>query len=184
MENIFPSTILTDLNSLGRFSPKKVNEGVVLFTDFVAFTKSAKLKKPLELLRELEGYFKKFDEIMDRYCLEKIKTIGDAYMALAGVTEKNQNPAIRATLAAIEIRDYVISRKQLANATNTSSWDIRIGLHSGPLVAGIIGSKKISFDVWGDTVNIAARAEQNSVENNITVTADETFTIFNFPNGF
>ncbi len=172
LENIFPTTILTDLNSIGRFSPRKVNEGVVLFTDFVAFTKSAKLKKPLELLRELEGYFKKFDEIMDRYCLEKIKTIGDAYMALAGVTEKNQNPAIRATLAAIEIRDYVISRKQLANATNTSSWDIRIGLHSGPLVAGIIGSKKISFDVWGDTVNIAARAEQNSVENNITVTAD------------
>ena len=170
LENIFPTTILKDLNTTGKFSPKKVDEGVVLFTDFVAFTKSAKLQKPMELLRELEGYFNKFDEIIDRYNLEKIKTIGDAYMALAGVTEKNENPAVRATLAAIEIRDYIISRKQLAKATNSTSWDIRIGIHSGPLVAGVISSKKISFDVWGDTVNIAARAEQNSVENSITVT--------------
>jgi class 3 adenylate cyclase/HD superfamily phosphodiesterase len=172
LENIFPMTILRDLNTIGKFSPKKVDEGVVLFTDFVAFTKTAKLQKPMELLRELESYFKKFDEIVERYNLEKIKTIGDAYMALAGVTEKNENPVVRATLAALEIRDYIINRKQLAEATNGSSWDIRIGLHSGPLVAGIIGSKKISFDVWGDTVNIAARAEQNSVENNITVTAN------------
>lgn len=174
LENIFPMTILKDLNTIGKFSPKKVDEGVVLFTDFVAFTKSSKQLKPMELLKELEGYFNKFDEIIERYDLEKIKTIGDAYMALAGVTEKNGKPAVRATLAAIEIRDYIISRKQLAAATNTKSWDIRIGIHSGPLVAGIIGSKKISFDVWGDTVNIAARAEQNSVKNNITVTADVT----------
>jgi len=172
LENIFPLTILKDLNTVGKFSPKKVDEGVVLFTDFVAFTKSAKLLNPLKLLKELEGYFEKFDEIIDRYHLEKIKTIGDAYMALAGVTEKNNHPAVRATLAALEIRDYIISRKHLAKATNTNSWDIRIGIHSGPLVAGVIGSKKISFDVWGDTVNIAARAEQNSVENSITVTAD------------
>ncbi|HLV41948.1 MAG TPA: adenylate/guanylate cyclase domain-containing protein [Brumimicrobium sp.] len=170
LENIFPTTILKDLNTTGKFSPKKVDEGVVLFTDFVAFTKSAKLKNPMELLRELEGYFNKFDEIIERYNLEKIKTIGDAYMALAGVTEKNGNPSVRATLAALEIRDYIISRKQLANATNTTSWDIRIGIHAGPLVAGVIGSKKISFDVWGDTVNIAARAEQNSVKNSITIT--------------
>lgn len=170
LENIFPQTILQDLSSVGKFSPKKVEEGVVLFTDFIAFTKSAKKRKPLELLHELETYFTKFDEIIDRYNLEKIKTIGDAYMALAGVTEENKHPAIRATLAAIEIRDYVINKKQLALATNGYYWDIRIGLHLGPLVAGIIGTKKISFDVWGDTVNIASRAEQNSAENSITVT--------------
>lgn len=170
LENIFPQTILQDLSTIGKFSPKKIDEGVVLFTDFVAFTKSAQNQTPLKLLHELEGYFNKFDKIIERYQLEKIKTIGDAYMALAGVTEQNSNAAIRATLAAIEIRDYVINRKQLAIATNSPYWDIRIGLHLGPLVAGVIGSKKISFDVWGDTVNIAARAEQNSMENSITVT--------------
>lgn len=170
LENIFPQTTLQDLRAIGKFSPKKIDEGVVLFTDFIAFTKSAQLQKPLELLHELESYFNKFDEIIERYNLEKIKTIGDAYMALAGVTENNKNPAVRATLAAIEIRNYVINRKQLAKATNATYWNIRIGLHLGPLVAGVIGSKKISFDVWGDTVNIAARAEQHSVENSITVT--------------
>ncbi len=170
LENIFPQTILQDLRSVGKFSPKRVEQGVVLFTDFIAFTRSAKILKPMKLLQELESYFNKFDEIIERYNLEKIKTIGDAYMALAGVTEVNNNPAIRATLAALEIRNYVLNRKQLAIAINESYWDIRIGLHIGPLVAGMIGSKKISFDVWGDSVNIAARAEQNSVENSITVT--------------
>lgn len=170
LENIFPLNVLSDLNNIGKYSPRKVDDGVVLFTDFIAFTKSAKSIPPLTLIHKLEEYFQKFDEIMDRYKLEKIKTIGDAYMALAGVTEKNDKPAVRATLAAIEIRNYVLNQKEIANATQGIAWDIRIGIHSGPLLAGIIGSKKISFDVWGDTVNIAARAEQNSDKNNITVT--------------
>lgn len=170
LENIFPTTVLQDLDTNGKFSPKRVDEGIVLFTDFVAFTKFSKRYKPLQLLQELESYFDKFDEIMDRYQLEKIKTIGDAYMALAGVTESNKNPAVRATMAALEIRNYILDRKKLAENTKSSSWDIRIGLHSGPLVTGVVGTKKISYDVWGDTVNIAARAEQSSVENNITIT--------------
>ncbi|PHR49170.1 MAG: guanylate cyclase [Fluviicola sp.] len=168
--NIFPQNVLNDLNTTGKFSPKRIEEGVVLFTDFVAFSKIAKHQKPMELLHQLEEYFNKFDEIVERYELEKVKTIGDAYMALAGVNESNKKPAVRACLAAVEMRDYIINRKQLALATNKDFWEIRIGIHSGPLVAGIIGSKKISFDVWGDTVNIAARAEQNSEANNISIT--------------
>ena len=168
--NIFPQNVLNDLNTTGKFSPKRIEEGVVLFTDFVAFSKIAKHQKPMELLHQLEEYFNKFDEIVERYELEKVKTIGDAYMALAGVNEPNKKPAVRACLAAVEMRDYIINRKQLALATNKDFWEIRIGIHSGPLVAGIIGSKKISFDVWGDTVNIAARAEQNSEANNISIT--------------
>jgi class 3 adenylate cyclase/HD superfamily phosphodiesterase len=168
--NIFPQNVLNDLNTTGKFSPKRIEEGVVLFTDFVAFSKIAKHQKPMELLHQLEEYFNKFDEIIERYELEKVKTIGDAYMALAGVNEPNKKPAIRACLAALEMRNYIINRKQLAMATGQEYWEIRIGIHSGPLVAGIIGSKKISFDVWGDTVNIAARAEQNSEANNISIT--------------
>lgn len=170
LANIFPQNVLNDLNTTGKFSPKRIEEGVVLFTDFVAFSKIAKERKPMELLHQLEEYFNKFDQIVERYDLEKVKTIGDAYMALAGVNEPNKKPAVRACLAALEMRDYIINRKQLALATNQDYWEIRIGIHSGPLVAGIIGSKKISFDVWGDTVNIAARAEQNSEADNISIT--------------
>lgn len=170
LQNIFPQNVLRDLNTVGKFSPKRIEEGVVLFTDFVAFSKIAKHQKPMHLLRQLEEYFNKFDEIIERYNLEKIKTMGDAYMALAGVTEKNSKPAVRACLAALEMRNYMLNRKSVAKATGSDFWEIRIGLHSGPLVAGIIGTKKMSFDVWGDTVNIAARAEQNSSADSITVT--------------
>lgn len=170
LANIFPRNVLIDLNEIGKFSPKRIEEGTVLFTDFIAFSKIAKKHKPLDLLKKLETYFNKFDEITDRYQLEKIKTIGDAYMALSGVTEGNSKPAVRACLAALEMRDYMINEANFAKATGREFWEIRIGVHSGPLVAGIIGTKKMSFDVWGDTVNIAARAEQHSGVNSITVT--------------
>lgn len=170
LTNIFPRNVLEDLNTQGKFSPQRIEEGTVLFTDFVAFSKIAKHMLPLELLKKLETYFNKFDEITERYQLEKIKTIGDAYMALAGVTEKNSKPAVRACLAALEMRDFMINEQLFAQATGKDFWEIRLGVHSGPLVAGIIGSKKISFDVWGDTVNIAARAEQHSIANGITIT--------------
>lgn len=170
LTTIFPKNVLEDLNSQGKFSPQRIEEGTVLFTDFVAFSKIAKHMLPMDLLKKLETYFNKFDEITERYQLEKIKTIGDAYMALSGVTEKNTKPAVRACLAALEMRDFMINEQLFTRAANKEFWEIRIGIHSGPLVAGIIGSKKISFDVWGDTVNIAARAEQHSVANGISIT--------------
>ena len=170
LRNIFPQTVLDSLNTVGKFSPKRIEEGTVVFTDFIAFSKIAKNTKPLNLIKKLERYFNKFDEITERYQLEKIKTIGDAYMVLSGVTEKLPNPAVRAALAALEMRDYIINDGSYARATGEDYWDIRIGIHSGPLVAGIIGNQKMSFDVWGDTVNIAARAEQNSETNSITIT--------------
>lgn len=170
LTTIFPKNVLEDLNSQGKFSPQRIEEGTVLFTDFVAFSKIAKHMLPMDLLKKLETYFNKFDEITERYQLEKIKTIGDAYMALSGVTEKNAKPAVRACLAALEMRDFMINEQHFTQAANKDFWEIRIGIHSGPLVAGIIGSKKISFDVWGDTVNIAARAEQHSVANGISIT--------------
>ncbi|MBW7867246.1 MAG: response regulator [Brumimicrobium sp.] len=170
--NIFPETVLADLDTTGKFSPRKVEEGVVLFTDFVSFTSASRDLEPIELLHKLEYYFNRFDEIIDRYELEKIKTMGDAYMILAGVTESNSLPAVRATLTAIEIRNFIVDQNNIAKALGEQGWDIRIGMHSGQLVAGIIGTKKMSFDVWGDTVNIAARAEQNSNINSITITED------------
>ena len=170
LTNIFPTKILEELSTTGKFSPKRVENGVVLFTDFVDFSQKAKSLKPLALIRQLEKYFTRFDEIIDKYKLEKIKTIGDAYMALAGVTEEHPEPAIRACLAALEIRDYMRKERDVAVALKKDFWEIRIGLHMGPLVAGIIGASKYSFDVWGDTVNVAARAEAMTKSGSISIT--------------
>ena len=162
LNNIFPSTVLADLYTKNGFMPRRIEKGVVLFTDFVDFSSKSKSIKPIRLLKKLDYYFTQFDAIMERYKLEKIKTIGDAYMALAGVTEDNPDPAIRACLAAIEIRNFMLNEQNVAKAFKKDYWEIRIGIHQGPLVAGIIGDSKKSFDVWGDTVNIAARAEQGA----------------------
>lgn len=170
LSNIFPAKVLDELSATGKFSPKRVENGVVLFTDFVDFSHKAKSLKPLALIRQLEKYFTRFDEIIEKYHLEKIKTIGDAYMALAGVTEDRPEPAIRACLAALEIRDYMRKERDISIAMKRDYWEIRIGLHMGPLVAGIIGATKFSFDVWGDTVNIAARTEAMTKSGNISVT--------------
>ncbi len=169
LRSIFPLNVLEDLNSNNKFSPKRIENGVVLFTDFVDFSVKAKNSKPIRLVKKLEYYFTQFDAIVKRYHLEKIKTIGDAYMALAGVTENAPHPAIRACLAALEMRDFMQNEKEVAKAVGREFWEIRIGLHMGPLVAGIIGTNKMSFDVWGDTVNIAARAESAALPGTISI---------------
>ncbi len=181
LKNIFPEKILHDLAIGGKYAPKRIDHGVVLFTDFVDFSTKAKHVSPLKLINKLESYFTKFDEIISKYNLEKIKTIGDSYMALAGVTEKEPFPAVRACLAALEIRDYMKDQRDVAIALKKDFWEVRIGLHMGPLVAGIIGDKKYSFDVWGDTVNIASRAETASKGGEITITSsirDEVLEYF------
>ena len=180
LNNIFPDKVLTELNQNGKFPPKRIENGAVLFTDFVNFSQKSKEIKPINLLEQLEYYFNQFEVIIARYKLEKIKTIGDSFMVIGGVTETNQNPAIRACLAAIEIRDFMINEKLIAKALKKDFWEIRIGIHMGPLVAGIIGTTKMSFDVWGDTVNIASRAEQISDRNQITITENILKNIFDF----
>lgn len=170
LSNIFPEKVLDDLNTNGKFSPKRIENGVVLFTDFVNFSNKAKSINPMKLLKRLESYFTKFDEITQRYKIEKIKTIGDSYMAIAGVTEELEHPEIRACLAAIEMRDFMNNERDVAKAMKRDYWEIRIGIHAGPLVAGVIGATKFSFDVWGDTVNIASRAEQSALPDSILIT--------------
>ena len=115
-------------------------------------------------------YFNKFDEIITRYHLEKIKTIGDAYLVTAGVSENKPFPDLRMCMAALEIQHFMKIQKLVDQAFNKDFWEIRIGIHSGPLVAGVIGKTKFHFDIWGDTVNIAARTEKASRANTILVT--------------
>ncbi|NOQ71862.1 MAG: response regulator [Crocinitomix sp.] len=172
LESILPSQTLKEFRLYGKSSPKKRQNCAVLFTDFVNFTQLTKNSDPQELVKKLDFYFSKFDEIILKYKLEKIKTIGDAYMAVGGVTEKDPHPALRMALAANEIRNFMLNDMETLKAFQKDYWEIRIGIHIGDLVAGVVGKHKFSFDVWGDTVNIAARCEQNSTPGNINISGD------------
>ncbi|MGV6861237.1 MAG: adenylate/guanylate cyclase domain-containing protein [Putridiphycobacter sp.] len=169
LENIFPLDTLYEFNKYGKSTPKKHKNCTILFTDFVKFSEKARDLKPKELIDKLDYYFSKFDEIILKYNLEKIKTIGDAYMAVGGVTKKQENIEINTALAAIEIRNFIKNEVQTQQALGNDFWNIRIGLHTGDLIAGVIGNHKFSFDVWGDSVNVAARCEQNSLPNQINI---------------
>ncbi len=172
LENILPSQTLKEFSVHGKSSPKKFSNATVLFTDFVKFSQITRDMNPDLLIKKLDYYFTKFDEIIKRYKLEKIKTIGDAYMAVGGVTEKAPHHAIRTALAAVEIQHFMHTEMETSKAMNRDFWEIRIGIHSGPLVAGVVGQHKFSFDVWGDTVNVAARCEQNAENNTINISHD------------
>jgi class 3 adenylate cyclase len=137
---------------------RQFDDVTVLFTDFVDFTKISEKLSPHELVSELHLNFKAFDDIMERFGLEKIKTIGDAYMAVSGLPVSNPQHAHLAAQAALEIQAFVQQRKK----GMTHPFEIRIGLHSGQVVAGIVGVKKFAYDIWGDTVNTAARMESSS----------------------
>lgn len=183
LENILPKKTINEFKKTGKATPKKYENCTVLFTDFVNFSGKATSLSPKELITQLDYYFTKFDEIIQRYQLEKIKTIGDAYMAVGGVNDNNQNIELKTALAALEIRNFMSNEIQVKKEAGQEYWDIRIGIHSGNLIAGVIGSYKFSFDVWGDTVNVAARCEQNSETHRINISENFYNTIkpfFNF----
>ncbi|MCK5469203.1 MAG: adenylate/guanylate cyclase domain-containing protein, partial [Cyclobacteriaceae bacterium] len=124
------------------------------------FTKFAEYVEPEQLIKSIDFYFKEFDEITTKYGLEKIKTIGDAYMCAGGLPTENQTHARKVILAAKEMIELV--NRELQTQDDLIHFEIRIGVHTGPLVAGIVGTKKWQYDIWGDTVNIASRMESNS----------------------
>ena len=162
--NILPSEVADELKESGFSKARHFDQVTVLFTDFVNFTSIAEKLSPEVLVQELHECFRVFDEIMQRHDLEKIKTIGDAYLAVSGLPTYHEDHALRAVKAALEIVEFVHSRK-----STTTPFDIRIGLHSGALVAGIVGVKKFAYDIWGDTVNTAARMESASLPGRINI---------------
>jgi adenylate cyclase len=156
--NILPAEVAGELKENGRAMARQFNEVTVLFTDFVDFTQISEKLSAQDLVSELHLNFKAFDEIIERYGLEKIKTIGDAYMAVSGLPVPNPQHAQMAAKAALEIQTFVRERQK----DMAQKFEIRIGMHSGPVVAGIVGVKKFAYDIWGDTVNTAARMESSS----------------------
>ncbi len=164
--NILPSEVAEELKDKGSAEAKFFNEVTVLFTDFVGFTTVAERMTPQQLVNELDGCFRGFDHIMGKYNIEKIKTVGDAYLAVCGLPMPNEEHAANVVNAALELREFMAERKkQLGDLT----FQVRIGVHSGSVVAGIVGVKKFAYDIWGDTVNTAARMEQNSTAGKINI---------------
>lgn len=155
VSNILPKQTVEELKSMGRSSRKKYKMVTVLFSDIQGFTKIADLMNPDELLDELDKYFLNFDSIVESLGIEKIKTIGDAYMCAGGIPQKNRTNPVDVVYAALTVQKYMkdLKDKQL------DVWDIRIGIHTGAVIAGVVGSKKYTYDIWGDTVNVASRME-------------------------
>ncbi len=171
--NILPAEVAEELKETGSTEAKYFDNVTVLFTDFVGFTKVASAMNPQQLVAELHTCFKAFDEIIAKYNIEKIKTIGDAYMAISGLPLANPNHALDIVCAAIDIKRFIYGRRQQLCEL---SFDIRIGIHSGNVVAGIVGVKKFAYDIWGDTVNTAARMEQSSHPGKINI-SDATYLL-------
>lgn len=167
--NILPKETAQELIERGEATPRHYEQVTILFTDFQAFTKSASDITPQELVSTLNECFTAFDEIIGRHNLEKIKTIGDAYMCAGGIPTENTTNAVDAVGAAVEIREWISEWNEKRQAAGQDTWEARIGLHTGELIAGVIGKKKFAYDVWGDAVNLAARMETNGEAGKINI---------------
>jgi adenylate cyclase len=159
--NILPHEVAEELKDKGSAAAKNFEQVTVLFTDFKGFTQLSEKLSPAELVAEINHCFSAFDYIMQKHNIEKIKTIGDAYMAAGGLPKANDTHATDVVSAALEIQQYMKEHKQSKESKGELFFEIRIGVHTGPVVAGIVGVKKFAYDIWGDTVNTASRMESS-----------------------
>lgn len=169
--NILPMAVANELKEKGSSAAKNYDSVTVMFTDFQDFTAIGARMTPQELVSEIDFYFKAFDEIIGKYRVEKIKTIGDAYMCASGIPGSFPDHAVEMVQAAIAIRDFIDKTKQERIRNNQPFFEIRIGINTGPLVAGVVGSTKFSYDIWGDSVNLASRMESNSKTGKINISS-------------
>ena len=166
--NILPEETAQELKDKGKVQAKRFDSVTVMFTDFKGFTAYSDKLSPEELVESVDYYYSKFDEIIEKYGLEKIKTVGDAYMCAGGLPFPSDDHADKMVQAAFEIAEFVKESKKF-DPDDLTRFDIRIGINTGPVVAGVVGSKKFAYDIWGDTVNIASRMESNSKPGKINI---------------
>ncbi len=167
--NILPAETAEELKAKGKATARKYRMTSIMFTDFKSFTKIAEQIKPEDLVAELDNYFRKFDEIIEKYDVEKIKTIGDAYMCAGGIPIRNKSNPIDVVLAGLEIQRFMKDYNKTKVKKGEKGWGLRIGVHTGSVVAGVIGSKRFAYDIWGDSVNIASRIEAASAVGKVNV---------------
>lgn len=163
--NLLPKGTADELKSTGKATSQKFTMATVLFSDIQGFTKIAEQMNPELLIDQLDAFFFQFDMVVEKYNIEKIKTIGDAYMCAGGIPDKNITNPVEVVLAALEMQEYMHELKQ----KNADIWDLRIGIHTGSVIAGVVGHKKMSYDIWGDTVNTASRMESSGEAGKINI---------------
>ncbi|WP_061250087.1 adenylate/guanylate cyclase domain-containing protein [Leptospira alstonii] len=171
LHNILPTTIVTELKQKQKVAPVHITSATVLFTDFKGFTQISEQMPPRELVENLDECFSIFDQICAEHGLEKIKTIGDSFMCAGGIPETNHTHVYDTALAALKMRDAIHRLKTKREQKGFAYWDVRIGFHTGPVVAGVIGKNKFSYDIWGDAVNTASRMESSGEPGKINVSA-------------
>lgn len=167
--NILPQEVAEELKLKGSADAKLFEMVTVMFTDFKEFTRISEKLSPAELVTEIDTCFKNFDKIIDKYNIEKIKTIGDSYMCAGGLPVKNASHAVDVINAAKEIQEFMHWHTEQRKNSGKEIFEVRIGIHSGPVVAGIVGVKKFAYDIWGDTVNIASRIESSGEAGKINI---------------
>ena len=169
--NILPEKVAEELKSKGEVETKFYEHSSVLFADFVNFSQISKTLSPQELINDLHVCFTEFDKIAKSLHIEKIKTIGDAYMCAAGVPEPMENHADVIVMAAFRMQEFLKEWNKERIAKGLPEFNARIGIHSGPLIGGVVGSSKFAFDIWGDTVNTAGRMESASESGKINISS-------------
>lgn len=167
--NILPAETAEELKDFGKAKAKSYTSATILFTDFVSFTTISSSLSAEQLVDEIDHCYKGFDEIITKYGIEKIKTIGDSYMAASGLPQEDPEHAVKCVNAAWDILEFMREYKKQRQLDAQTFFELRIGINTGPVVAGIVGVKKFAYDIWGDTVNVASRIEQNSEPGRINI---------------
>lgn len=170
--NILPKETANELKEHGEARPRRFEQVTVMFTDFKGFTMVAEQLSPEELVKEIHYCFSRFDEIALRHGLEKIKTIGDAYMCAGGLPVPNDTHPVDVVRVGLEIRDFMLELKREREAQGKLCFELRLGIHTGPVVAGIVGINKFQYDIWGDTVNTASRMESSGEVGQVNISED------------
>ena len=179
--NILPEEVAEELKETGAAKAKLIDEVTVLFTDFKGFTAHSAQLSPQKVVEEINECFVAFDHIMDKYNIEKIKTIGDSYMAAGGLPTPNTTHVEDVIRAALEIQEFIVAKLEERTKLGQSFFEVRIGVHTGPVVAGIVGIKKFAYDIWGDTVNTASRMESNGAPGKVNISESTYNLIKNNP---
>jgi len=167
--NILPTEIAIELIETGEAKAKNFENTSVLFTDFVGFTKLSSQLTASQLLEEINYCFERFDHIIEKYDVEKIKTIGDAYMCAGGIPVENTTNPVDIVKAGLEIKEYMENLKAEREAKGEAFWELRIGIHTGSVLAGVVGKNKFAYDIWGDAVNTASRMESSGIPGKVNI---------------
>lgn len=167
--NILPKETAAELKQSGKATPRFYESASVIFIDIVSFTKKAMELEAEAIVKDLDYCFGAFDEIMQKNHVEKIKTMGDGYMGVGGIPTTNDTHPKDTILAGLEIIDFMKTFREEQEKRGLKTWEVRIGIHTGPLVSGVVGKNKFQYDVWGDTVNLAARMESSSESGKVNV---------------